>query len=166
MKSTGFLGMEDSARRRSRRFDTTEGVDSALKVIELIPRNQDQDAVWHSLEGSLCEHEDVADMKTFGRFQARLPHDLAKAIDPESPFSTPVLEICIAPEADWKTKQHLCRKSQRLRQKSRAIRCRPCVARLIESPPRQLRRHLYREVLARASSPLWLCKQLHCMLAN
>jgi hypothetical protein len=62
-------------------LDTTEGMDSALKVIELIPRNQDQDAVWHSLEGSLCEHEDVAVMKTLGRFQARLPHDLAKAID-------------------------------------------------------------------------------------
>ena len=44
-------------------LDTTEGMDSALKVIELIPRNQDQDAVWHSLEGSLCEHEDVAVMK-------------------------------------------------------------------------------------------------------
>jgi hypothetical protein len=95
--------MEGFARRRSRRFDTTEGMDSTLKVIELIPRNQDQDAVWHSLEGSLCEHEDVADMKTLGRFQARLSHDLAKAIDPESPFSTPVLENCIAPEADWKT---------------------------------------------------------------
>ena len=60
-------------------------MDSALKVIELIPRNQDQDAVWNTLEGSLCEHEDVADMKTLGRFQARLPHDLAKAIDLSSP---------------------------------------------------------------------------------
>jgi hypothetical protein len=101
---------------------------SALKVIELIPRNQDQDAVWHSLERSLCEHEDVADMKTLGRFQARLPHDLAKAIDPESPFSTSVLENCIAPEADWKTETTFVPKRQRLRQKSRAIRCRPCVA--------------------------------------
>jgi hypothetical protein len=64
MRVPGFLGMEGFARRRSRRFDTTEDMDSALKVIELIPRNQDQDAVWHSLEGSLCEHEDVADMKT------------------------------------------------------------------------------------------------------
>jgi hypothetical protein len=81
MRVPGFLGMEGFARRRSRRFDTTEDMDSALKVIELIPRNQDQDAVWHSLEGSLCEHEDVADMKTLGRFKARLPHDLAKAID-------------------------------------------------------------------------------------
>jgi hypothetical protein len=36
-----FLGMGGLARRRSRRFDTTEGMDSALKVIELIPRNQE-----------------------------------------------------------------------------------------------------------------------------
>jgi len=50
--------MEGFARRRSRRFGTTDGMDSALKVIELIPRNQDQDAVWHLLKGSLCEHED------------------------------------------------------------------------------------------------------------
>jgi len=49
-------------------------------VIELIPRNAGQDAIWHSLEGSLCEHESVEDMKTLGSLQARLPHDLAKAI--------------------------------------------------------------------------------------
>lgn len=55
-----------------------------MKVIELIPRNQDQDAVWNTLEGSLCEHEDVADMKTLGRFQARLPYDLAKALEDRS----------------------------------------------------------------------------------
>jgi hypothetical protein len=39
-----------------------------------------------SESGSLCEHGDVADMKTLGRFQARLPHDLAKAIDLSSPI--------------------------------------------------------------------------------
>src|ERR1035441_1203875 len=39
-------------------------------------------------------------------------------------------------------KERLPRKSQRLRKKSRAIRCRPCLARLIENPPSQLRRHL------------------------
>jgi hypothetical protein len=54
---------------------------SALKVIELIPRNPDQDAVWHSLEGSLCDHESVEDMRSLGSLQARLPHDLAKAIE-------------------------------------------------------------------------------------
>jgi hypothetical protein len=54
---------------------------SALKVIELIPRNQDQDAVWHSLEGPLCDQESVEDIKALGRLEARLPHDLAKAVD-------------------------------------------------------------------------------------
>lgn len=39
-------------------------------------------------------------------------------------------------------KERLPRKSQCLRKKSRAIRCRPCLARLIESSPGQLRRHL------------------------
>lgn len=56
-------------------------MDSGLRVIELIPRNADQDAVWHSLEGSLCEHESVEDMKSLGGLQARLPHDLAKAVN-------------------------------------------------------------------------------------
>jgi hypothetical protein len=56
-------------------------MDSALRVIELIPRNADEDAIWHSLEGSLCENESVEDMKTLGSLQARLPHDLAKAMD-------------------------------------------------------------------------------------
>jgi hypothetical protein len=54
---------------------------SSLKVIELIPRNRDQDGVWHSLEGSLCDHESIEDMRTLGSLQARLPHDLAKAIE-------------------------------------------------------------------------------------
>ena len=56
-------------------------MNSALRVIELIPRNADEDAIWHSLEGSLCEHESVEDMKTLGSLQARLPHDLAEAMD-------------------------------------------------------------------------------------
>src|SRR5664279_440433 len=85
-------------------------MDSVLKVIELIPRNQDQDAVWHSLERSLCEHEDVADMKTLGRFQARLPHDLAKAIDPECPFRHRFLRTISLLRQIGRPKQHLCRK--------------------------------------------------------
>jgi DNA-binding transcriptional MerR regulator len=39
-------------------------------------------------------------------------------------------------------KERLRPRSQRLRKKSRAIRCRPCLACLIESPPSRLRRHL------------------------
>lgn len=38
-------------------------------------------------------------------------------------------------------KEHLCRKSQRLRHERPAIRYRPCVARLIERPRRQFLRH-------------------------
>ena len=56
-------------------------MNSVLGVIELIPRNADQDAIWHSMDGSLCEHESVEDMKTLGSLQARLPHDLAKAMN-------------------------------------------------------------------------------------
>jgi hypothetical protein len=64
-----------------RMFEIDPQTDSARKVMELIPQNRDQDSVWHSLEGSLCDHESVEDMKTLGRLQARLPHDLAKAVD-------------------------------------------------------------------------------------
>lgn len=60
------------------------GSDSAMRVIELIPRNQDQDRMWHSLNGILCDHESIADIKSLGSLQARLPHDLAKAIDANS----------------------------------------------------------------------------------
>jgi hypothetical protein len=64
-----------------RMFEIQANVDSALKVIELIPRNQDQDRVWHSLDGLLSGQESVVEMKSLGKLQARLPHDLAKAID-------------------------------------------------------------------------------------
>jgi hypothetical protein len=64
-----------------RMFEIQADGDSALKVIELIPQDQDQDRVWHSLDGLLCGQESVAEMKSLGSLQARLPHDLAKAID-------------------------------------------------------------------------------------
>jgi hypothetical protein len=57
------------------------GVDSASRVVALIPQNEDQNATWHTLNGMLCDHETVEEMKSLGKLQDRLPRDLAKAID-------------------------------------------------------------------------------------
>ena len=59
----------------------------------------------------------------------------------ESLFSTQNPGNYTAPEVGARRKEHLCRKSQRLRHESPAIRYRPCRARLIESPRRQFLRH-------------------------
>jgi hypothetical protein len=57
------------------------GVDSASRVVALIPQNEDQNATWHTLNGMLCDHETVEEMKSLGKLQDHLPRDLAKAVD-------------------------------------------------------------------------------------
>jgi hypothetical protein len=64
-----------------RMLEIKHDTNSARRLIELIPRNHDEDGVWHSLEGFLCDQESVAEIKSLGGLQARLPHDLARAVD-------------------------------------------------------------------------------------
>jgi hypothetical protein len=64
-----------------RMFELEPSSDSGAGVIGLIPRNQDQERLWHSLNGLLCDQESLADVKSLGSLQDRLPHVLAKAID-------------------------------------------------------------------------------------
>lgn len=55
--------------------------DAAAAVLDLIPQNDQQDLVWHSLDGAAdCLTESEKDMRTLDRLQARLPHDLATAV--------------------------------------------------------------------------------------
>lgn len=64
-----------------RMFEIQPNMNSAQKVTELIPRNHNEDGAWHSLNGFLCEQESLAEIKTLASLQARLPHDLASAVD-------------------------------------------------------------------------------------
>jgi hypothetical protein len=57
------------------------GADSASRVVALIPKNEGQNATWHTLNGMLCNDDTVEEMKSLGKLQDRLPRDLAKAVD-------------------------------------------------------------------------------------
>lgn len=57
------------------------GLKSASRVSALIPKNEDQNATWHSLNGMLCGQETVEEIKSLGSLQDRLPRDLAQAVD-------------------------------------------------------------------------------------
>ncbi|MGD0627984.1 MAG: hypothetical protein ABR987_01450 [Terracidiphilus sp.] len=53
---------------------------SAVALLELIPKNDVQKAVWMTFGDSLCDVESISDMKSLGRLGDRLPHDLAMAV--------------------------------------------------------------------------------------
>ena len=53
---------------------------AASAVLELIPKNQEQDSVWHETGALLCQNESYEDMSVLGKFGARLAHDLTKAV--------------------------------------------------------------------------------------
>jgi len=52
----------------------------ANRVLNLIPQTDEQDSVWHSFGDLVCPTETIKDVTALARLQARLPHDLAKAV--------------------------------------------------------------------------------------
>jgi hypothetical protein len=52
----------------------------ASAILALIPRDEEEDAVWHELGQSFCDAEPISDMEALGRFGVRLPRDLSRAI--------------------------------------------------------------------------------------
>jgi hypothetical protein len=53
---------------------------AASAVLDLIPKNDEQDSVWKSFGDSLCDAETLKDMFALGRIGDHLPHDLARAV--------------------------------------------------------------------------------------
>jgi len=53
---------------------------AAIILLDLIPKNGEQQLVWMTLGDSLCNSESISDMKSLGRLGENLPRNLAKAI--------------------------------------------------------------------------------------
>jgi len=64
-----------------RLFELTPSVPAAAsKLLAMIPPDKEQEPIWHSLNGFLCEKEQVNEIKTLARFQVRMPRDVARAV--------------------------------------------------------------------------------------
>jgi hypothetical protein len=66
-----------SFRRFQLRRDDTH---AAAEVLGLIPRNSDEDSVWHTFGHYHCDAESERDLRTLAALGERLPHDLARAV--------------------------------------------------------------------------------------
>ena len=52
---------------------------AAVQLLNLIPKNDEQQKAWMTLGDSLCDGESLEDMKSLGRVGQNLPRSLAKA---------------------------------------------------------------------------------------
>lgn len=52
----------------------------ASRLLSLIPPKQEEEPFWHTLDGFLCKKERVEEIKILGELQARIPHDIARAV--------------------------------------------------------------------------------------
>lgn len=46
----------------------------------MIPPSKEEERLWYTLDGFLCEGEPVKQVKTLSELHARMPHDLARAV--------------------------------------------------------------------------------------
>jgi len=53
---------------------------TAAALLDLIPKDDEQETVWMTFGDSLCDTESTADMNSLSRLGDRLSHDLAKAV--------------------------------------------------------------------------------------
>ncbi len=53
---------------------------AAVTLLNLIPRDPNQQSIWVTLGDSLCSAETVSDMKSLGQLGERLPRGLARAV--------------------------------------------------------------------------------------
>jgi hypothetical protein len=49
-------------------------------LLNLVPQQDGQQAIWMTLGDSLCDAESMSDITSLGQLRDRLPHDLAKAV--------------------------------------------------------------------------------------
>jgi len=52
----------------------------ASRLLSLVPPSKEEELVWHTLDGFLCKEERIEEIKILGKFQARIPHDIARAV--------------------------------------------------------------------------------------
>lgn len=52
----------------------------ASRLLSLMPPSKEEEPFWHTLDGFLCKEERVEEIKILGALQARIPHDLARAV--------------------------------------------------------------------------------------
>ena len=64
----------------SRMFELHSDRRPAAALLDLIPQNEQQDSVWHTLGSFLCDAETFDDVKLLAKLQTRLPRDLARAV--------------------------------------------------------------------------------------
>ena len=95
---------------------------AAVRLLELIPRDDEQQTVWMTLGDGLCKDEPVADMKSLGRLSEGLPRLLAQAVllaperlpsyvayaavsveDPHSDYAVQMQTVCRIKHAEFKT---------------------------------------------------------------
>ncbi len=56
------------------------GKEAAVRLVGLIPKDQQQHVVWMTLGDSLCDQEPLSEMESLGQLRDRLPRDLAEAV--------------------------------------------------------------------------------------
>lgn len=52
----------------------------ASRLLSLVPPSKEEEPLWHTLDGFLCEEERIEEIKILTVLQARIPHDLARAV--------------------------------------------------------------------------------------
>ncbi len=86
---------------------------SAIRLLDLIPKNDAQETTWITFGDSLCDDESLSDMKVLGQLGRNLSRDLARAVllvpnrmeqyvsfsivsarDPESDYAVHMRTVC------------------------------------------------------------------------
>jgi hypothetical protein len=52
----------------------------ASRLLSLVPPSKEEEPLWHTLDGFLCEEERIEEIKILAKLQARIPNDLARAV--------------------------------------------------------------------------------------
>lgn len=52
----------------------------ASRLLSLVPPSKEEEPLWHTLDGFLCQQQRIEEIKILAALQARIPHDLARAV--------------------------------------------------------------------------------------
>jgi hypothetical protein len=52
----------------------------AARLLSLVPPGEDEEPLWHTLDGFLCKEERIEEIKILAALQARFPRDIARAV--------------------------------------------------------------------------------------
>jgi hypothetical protein len=93
---------------------------NAIKLLDLIPKDDAQHLVWMTFGDSFCQAESLEEMNALDKFGSRLPHDLARAVlivpermldyvsyastsvqGPHSDYAVQMKSVCLADHKDF-----------------------------------------------------------------